>query len=223
MLQTAVEMVKPGGTGSPALVISARPAPLPPSRSFIVRLPSAFPAPKKYTCLFDLPAFAAFFTFVFAIITPVKAIWSSGNRVIWSLIEGLKDCLPSRLFRFLWSDLRDVGNPENRPPQGGQEGEPRLAHHRILGHHEHVDEEAVDRGPERAELPHRLRILLLNDRRLDQRKSGVDLLQQRRLGRLHERATARRGQLAVEFPGDVLDPLEEDRQRLEVGRLPRLG
>ncbi len=29
-------MVKPGGTGKPALVISARPAPLPPSTSFIV-------------------------------------------------------------------------------------------------------------------------------------------------------------------------------------------
>src|SRR6187397_2157208 len=39
----------PGGTGNPALVISARPDPLPPSRSFIVRSPSAFPSPKKYT------------------------------------------------------------------------------------------------------------------------------------------------------------------------------
>ena len=34
-------MVKPGGTGRPALVISATPAPLPPSRSRIVALPSA--------------------------------------------------------------------------------------------------------------------------------------------------------------------------------------
>src|SRR4051794_37373772 len=42
-------MVNPGGTGSPALVISARPEPLPPSVSFIVRSPSAFPLPKKYT------------------------------------------------------------------------------------------------------------------------------------------------------------------------------
>src|SRR4029450_4718250 len=54
MLQTSVEMVKPGGTGSPAFVISARPDPLPPSRSFMFRLPSAFPAPKKYTCFRDL-------------------------------------------------------------------------------------------------------------------------------------------------------------------------
>ena len=47
MLQTSVEIVKPGGTGSPALVISARPEPLPPSRSFMLRLPSALPLPKK--------------------------------------------------------------------------------------------------------------------------------------------------------------------------------
>src|SRR5437588_13092739 len=49
MLQTSVEIVKPGGTGKPALVISARPAPLPPSRSFMLRLPSAFLFPKKKT------------------------------------------------------------------------------------------------------------------------------------------------------------------------------
>ncbi len=71
MLQTSVEMVKPGGTGSPALVISARPAPLPPSRSFIVRLPSALPLPKKYTCFFDFPVFAAAVFVFFAIISPV--------------------------------------------------------------------------------------------------------------------------------------------------------
>ena len=35
MVQTGVEMVKPAGTGSFALVISARPEPLPPSRSFM--------------------------------------------------------------------------------------------------------------------------------------------------------------------------------------------
>src|SRR5579862_6613610 len=54
MLQTSVDTVKPGGTGRPALVISARPAPLPPSRSFMWRLPSALPLPKKYTYLRDL-------------------------------------------------------------------------------------------------------------------------------------------------------------------------
>src|SRR5713101_5877812 len=53
MLQTSVEIVNPGGTGRPALVISARPDPLPPSRSFMFRLPSALPLPKKKTCFFD--------------------------------------------------------------------------------------------------------------------------------------------------------------------------
>src|SRR5579883_682652 len=44
----SVERVKPGGTGRPAFVISARPAPLPPSSSFILPFPSALPLPKKY-------------------------------------------------------------------------------------------------------------------------------------------------------------------------------
>jgi len=41
------EMVKPAGTGRPILVISARPAPLPPSRSRQELSPSALPDPKK--------------------------------------------------------------------------------------------------------------------------------------------------------------------------------
>src|SRR4051794_5181516 len=40
-------MVNPGGTGTPMLVISARFAPLPPSRFFISLFPSALPPPKK--------------------------------------------------------------------------------------------------------------------------------------------------------------------------------
>ena len=38
-LQASVVMVNPGGTGRPRLVISPRLAPLPPSRSFMSRLP----------------------------------------------------------------------------------------------------------------------------------------------------------------------------------------
>ena len=49
--QASVWMVKPGGTGRPALVISARPAPLPPRSSFILPLPSALPPPKEKTYL----------------------------------------------------------------------------------------------------------------------------------------------------------------------------
>src|SRR4051812_30846775 len=92
MLQTSVEIVNPGGTGRPALVISARPEPLPPSRSFMLRLPSALPAPKKYTYFGDLgleleffPA-ARFVFFFFAIRRiSILVIDLSGNRVIdWS-------------------------------------------------------------------------------------------------------------------------------------------
>src|SRR5579863_4755220 len=49
-------MVKPGGTGNPRLAISARLAPLPPSRSRRPALPSALPSPKVKT---HLPDFAA--------------------------------------------------------------------------------------------------------------------------------------------------------------------
>src|ERR1700732_2462643 len=44
-------MVNPGGTGRPAFVISAKPAPLPPRSSFILPLPSALPPPKEKTYL----------------------------------------------------------------------------------------------------------------------------------------------------------------------------
>src|ERR1700753_3130894 len=52
-------MVKPGGTGRPRLAISARLAPLPPSRSRISALPSALPSPKGDTHLPGGPATAA--------------------------------------------------------------------------------------------------------------------------------------------------------------------
>src|SRR3990172_7554906 len=54
VLHTSVVMVNPGGTGIFRLVMFASPAPFPPSRSFIVPVPSAFPAPKKYTCRFAI-------------------------------------------------------------------------------------------------------------------------------------------------------------------------
>ncbi len=45
MLQTSVLIVNPGGTGTPARLISARPEPFPPSVSFMVPSPSAVPPP----------------------------------------------------------------------------------------------------------------------------------------------------------------------------------
>ena len=50
-LQVAVVMVKPGGTGRPLTVMSARLAPLPPSSILSPRPPSALPSPKKNTRL----------------------------------------------------------------------------------------------------------------------------------------------------------------------------
>src|SRR5687767_14889852 len=49
-MQSGAAIVKPGGTGTPRFVISARLAPLPPSVAFISRPPSAVPFPKKKTC-----------------------------------------------------------------------------------------------------------------------------------------------------------------------------
>src|SRR6266700_3724978 len=49
-------MVKPGGTGSPRLAISARLAPLPPNRSRRPALPSALPSPNVKTHLPDFTA-----------------------------------------------------------------------------------------------------------------------------------------------------------------------
>ena len=43
----SVVIVKPGGTGMPMTLISARLAPLPPSRAFISALPSALPPPNE--------------------------------------------------------------------------------------------------------------------------------------------------------------------------------
>src|SRR3954464_4702768 len=52
-------MVKPGGTGRPRLDISARLAPLPPSRSRMLAWPSALPSPKVKTHLPDFATSAA--------------------------------------------------------------------------------------------------------------------------------------------------------------------
>src|SRR4030088_464165 len=60
-------MVKPGGTGRPRLAISARLAPLPPSKSRNPALPSALPSPNVNT---HLPAFAASVAGLLATILP---------------------------------------------------------------------------------------------------------------------------------------------------------
>src|SRR5215469_14790684 len=81
-------MVNPGGTGSPALVISARPAPLPPSTSFILPLPSALPPPNEYTYLVADGLFVVFFSFTSASGRVIVAMDKS--FVVWSDSNSLK-------------------------------------------------------------------------------------------------------------------------------------
>ena len=50
ILQTCVETVNPGGTGTPARAISAKLAPFPPSVSRIDLSPSVSEPPNEYTC-----------------------------------------------------------------------------------------------------------------------------------------------------------------------------
>src|SRR6266404_4051067 len=64
-LHAAVVIVNPGGTGRPAFVISARPAPLPPRSVRRFALPSALPPAKRYTH-FWARAFGAAFLARFA-------------------------------------------------------------------------------------------------------------------------------------------------------------
>src|SRR6188768_2609776 len=97
MVQTSVEIVKPGGTGRPALVISARPDPLPPSTSFMWRLPSAFPFPKKYTYFLPRVAvafFAGAFVPGFAVgFFAIRCPSPSERRII--LVQACQDCRAS--------------------------------------------------------------------------------------------------------------------------------
>src|SRR3954464_9103745 len=103
-------MVKPGGTGSPAFVISARPAPLPPRTSFILPSPSALPPPKKNTYLAgELCAVA------------ILSVSTSGNVVAMYQSLLSYECLSCRaghsrgrvahvFLLLLRNDLREIGD-----------------------------------------------------------------------------------------------------------------
>src|SRR3981081_830173 len=82
--QASVWMVKPGGTGRPAFVISASPAPLPPRTSFILPLPSALPPPKEYTYF----VVAGFVAVIFVSAGFVSMMPVSGRVVVarWVLV-----------------------------------------------------------------------------------------------------------------------------------------
>src|SRR6202795_526406 len=132
--QASVWMVKPGGTGNPALVISARPAPLPPSTSFILPLPSALPPPKKYTY---------FTSFLRLVLTSI----SVSGRVVVAMMSPL---LFRRFFGFFafGYDFGEVRNRREFLEQCLQKREPVGAQLGIFGHHHHFVEEMVDHRPE---------------------------------------------------------------------------
>src|SRR5215467_11047107 len=91
-------MVNPGGTGSPALVISARPAPLPPSTSFILPLPSALPPPNEYTYFVADGLFVVFFSFASASGRVIVAMDKS--FFVWSDSKFSKNCRKTILYRW---------------------------------------------------------------------------------------------------------------------------
>src|SRR5262249_40532045 len=79
-------MVNPGGTGRPRPAISARFAPLPPSRFFIAALPSAVPPPKAYT---KRAAFFAAVGFVrlLAAFATLRALGRRAGRTVFRLVR----------------------------------------------------------------------------------------------------------------------------------------
>src|SRR5580698_3279228 len=77
-------MVKPGGTGRPRLAISARLAPLPPSRSRRSALPSALPSPKVKTHLSDFGAAATG-----GLVAGLATDFVEGSLVEGLFVEGL--------------------------------------------------------------------------------------------------------------------------------------
>src|SRR6185437_1981618 len=109
-------MVNPGGTGRPALVISASPAPLPPSTSFILPSPSALPPPNEYTYLVPL-VFVSFFSVSGSVIV----------AIILPLFRGF--------FGTFSHDLGKISNSGKFLQQRLQQREPIGAHFFVVHHH----------------------------------------------------------------------------------------
>src|SRR5204863_3111326 len=140
MLQTSVEIVNPGGTGRPAFVISASPDPLPPSRSFMFRLPSAFPAPKKYTCfrdlefgVRDLPAGRFALAFFAIQRSGIKSYVVSRNHS------------SRRPLGLLLSKHARISKARNRVPEIHQQRQAGILQLRLRNHDANLIKEALDR------------------------------------------------------------------------------
>src|SRR5579885_1025473 len=195
-------MVKPGGTGRPALVISASPAPLPPSTSFILPLPSALPPPKKYTYLMS--------------VLEGTSISVSGSVVV-AIIN------PLRFGGFLGfgHDFRKIGDGGEFLEQGLQQRQPVRPHLRVLGHDHHLVEETVDRGAQSGDLQQRLFVLALGAQCFDPFGGGRNLSGQFLLRFLLQQARLDlRRCFPARFPGlaeDVLHALERDGDVFDIG------
>src|SRR5436190_20924480 len=142
-------MVNPGGTGSPALVISARPAPLAPSTSFILPSPSALPPPNEYTYLVPL-VFVSFF--------------SVSGSVIVAIIRPL---LFRGFFGAFGHDLGKISDGGKFLQQRLQQCEPVGAHFFVIDHHHYFIEKLIYDRAQLGDFEQRLLVILLLAKRLD--------------------------------------------------------
>src|SRR3954454_18035418 len=117
-------MVKPGGTGRPRLAISARLAPLPPSRSRMLALPSALPSPNVNTHLPEFAAAAAGFAaagFVGLFVNTLRA--PEGGAVFRTGADGFDFVAAFLVFEAALAMALD------RPPRGKERKRLRALHH----------------------------------------------------------------------------------------------
>src|SRR5208282_711443 len=168
--QASVWMVKPGGTGRPAFVISARPAPLPPRTSFILPLPSALPPPKKYTyCVVAGFAAGGFVAAGFTSIIPV-----SGRVVVAMYGSSSFYYLLFRRFFAFGHDLGEVRNRREFFNHRLQQRQAIGAEIVIVNHDHDLVEKFVDRGTQLRNLKQRRFIIVRRAQLFDRRDRPRD-------------------------------------------------
>src|SRR5690348_2662800 len=134
-------MVKPAGTGKPILVISARPAPLPPRRSRQVPSPSALPAPKKYTHFFTVRLACPFFDCgtLAAIAIPQRRPKKLSARRLYSSSSNTLD----RLSPLFTADFRKISDRRKLAKQFRKQRQAIISNRFVLRHHHHAVEKMV--------------------------------------------------------------------------------
>src|SRR5271169_1982384 len=171
--QASVWMVKPGGTGRPAFVISARPAPLPPRTSFILPLPSAAPPPKKYT-YFVAAGFVVvgFVAAGFASAGFVSMIPVSGRVVVAMYGSSSFYYLLFRRFLAFGHDLGEIGDRGEFFNHRLQQCQAIGAEIVIVNHDHDLIEKFVDRGTQLRNLQQR-RFVVARAAQLFDRRHGL--------------------------------------------------